>query len=127
MDLPLKVEASSRVRSWLCLGEDLDEANVIEVAAALDDWHSVDEFLHDDMVVSAEDNVHIGDSIGEIAILVVPHVSKGDDYIASEVILEMRCSPFRKLTPIFIIQLALVLVRKDADPIFASHSENTDL
>lgn len=90
MDLPLKVKPSSRVGSWLGFREDLDKAYVVEVASAFDDWHSVYKLLHNDMIVPAEDYVNVWNSIGEIAILVVPHMSESDDYITSEVIFQMR-------------------------------------
>lgn len=53
MDLPLEVKPGSRVACWIRFRIDLDEAYVIEVASAFDDWHSIDKFLHNDVIMSA--------------------------------------------------------------------------
>lgn len=53
--------------------------------------------------MSTEDYINVGNSIGKIAILIVPHMSEGDDYIASEVIFQMRGGSLGKLAPIFVI------------------------
>lgn len=63
------------------------------------------------MIMSAEDDIDVWNSIREVSILIVPHMGKCNDDIASEIVFEMSCSSLGKLTPILVIKLALVLVR----------------